>query len=87
MPTQQARTYDLAGNLVKSEQVEVPAEQVVADSLRQKAEQVIAVLEQRCGTKATWDGLDAAQRQETTRLGLLAVAKIARLVLGRLDAA
>lgn len=37
--------------------------------------------------KATWDGLSPAQRQETTRLGLLAVAKIARLILGRLDSA
>lgn len=73
---------------VKAEQErqKTTAEETNRTSLRSKADQVITTLENATSTKATWDALTAAQRQEVTRLGLLAVAKIARLVLGRLDA-
>lgn len=56
------------------------------EALHTKANDAIATLENATAAKATWDALTAAQRQEVTRVGLLAVAKIARLALGRLDA-
>ena len=65
--------------------VQVSDEGPNAMTLRQKADAIISKLEADCGTKATWDGLSAAQRQETTRQGLLALAKLARLSLGRFD--
>lgn len=58
----------------------------VSTSLRVVAGDAIAALESTTRTKAIWDALAPAQRQEATRVGLFAVAKLARLVLGRLDA-
>jgi hypothetical protein len=51
-----------------------------------KADAAIASLEAVSSTKAIWDARTAAQRQEDTRLTVVAVTKIARLLLGRLEA-
>lgn len=62
-------------------------EETRPQKVRQKIDGAIAALENATRDKATWDGLTAAQRQEITRQALFAVAKLARLVLGRFDAA
>lgn len=87
--TERIVVQDGKGETVEDYQVQVTTSSSAdnATSLRTQADQVIATLENATRTKATWDGLTAAQRQEFTRIGLLAVAKIARLVLGRLDSA
>lgn len=50
-------------------------------------EQAMDRLETDAADKATWDGLTTARRQETSRLAVLLVAKLARLVIGKLDKA
>jgi hypothetical protein len=51
-----------------------------------RADAAIASLEAVSATPAAWNALTAAQRQEQTRLAIVAVTKIARLLLGRLEA-
>lgn len=54
-------------------------------SLEDKARAMIADLEAEVAVKATWDGRTAAYRQEVIRRSLLALAKLARLVVNKLD--
>lgn len=56
------------------------------DRMIANADTAIANLEAASRTPALWNALTAAQRQEQTRLGIVAVTKIARLLLGRLEA-
>lgn len=53
--------------------------------IRAQIEAGIDRMETDAGTAAAWNALTAPRRQETTRLAVLGVAKIARLVLRRLD--
>lgn len=85
--------------LTEAEQVQAERDRAAADEQRRESERTasvssslrtvvgdaIAALESTTRTKAVWDALSPAQRQEATRVGLLAVAKLARLVLQRLD--
>jgi hypothetical protein len=50
-----------------------------------RIEEVIDRFETDAADDATWNALTAARRIQTTRLAVLVVAKLARLVLGRLE--
>lgn len=89
MPEHRVIVEDGKGNRVEDRIIAVTttSQQDNERSIRSQTDQAIAALEGATRTKVAWDALTAAQRQEVTRLGLAAIAKIARLVLGRLDAA
>lgn len=53
-------------------------------SLKDEINQRLQALHDATATKATWDGLTAAQRQETTRLVIQAFVKVVRFVAKRL---
>jgi hypothetical protein len=76
-------TEDGQGNVVETRQVEIPDEQANADALAAKVASVLDALEQ---ADAGWETLTAAQRTAAMRLAVRASAKLARLVLGKLEA-
>jgi hypothetical protein len=79
--------YDPAkpnGNVVATEEIELPFEEANAATIRDKIDQAITVLE---AADANWDTLTVAQRLAAQRLAIRIVAKLARHVLGRLESA
>lgn len=54
-------------------------------AVRAKLIDAVAVLEDGASSPSSWSSLTAAQRQEAARRTTLAVCKLVRLVLGRLD--
>lgn len=85
MATRSVQTFQ-NGVLVDSRQVGIPDEVDREERLRAGSATQVAELENVVATKAAWDALTAAQRQEATRRGLLMLARLARLVLHKLNA-
>lgn len=82
-PTRRVETYR-DGELVDATDVEVPVEVDNAERLRARAGEAIEALED---ADARWSSLTAAERTAASRLAIRVVAKLARLILGRLEAA
>lgn len=91
MATRRVRTYGEGGsdpndpqaNVVDERDVEVAPEQLNADSIAGELDDAIAELED---IDARWAALTAAERTEAAHRAVRLVAKLARLLLGRLEA-
>lgn len=71
----------LVADYVYDADYEKPPEEL---SLENEIEQRLQTLDDATKTAAAWDGLTAAQRQETTRLAIQAFVKVMRFLAKRL---
>lgn len=83
MAKRDSEIFDRSGRSIRVEQVDVPDEVINADTLRDKADQAITLLE---NADANWASLTAAQKDAAMRLSVRVVAKLARMAVNRLEA-
>lgn len=83
MATRSVETYE-NGKLVATRTETISDEQDNAERIANRLAQLIATLED---ADARWAELTTAQKADAYRLAVVGVAKLARLVLNRLEAA
>jgi hypothetical protein len=80
--TLEVHTYDRDGAIIATQTVAMDPEQARRLRLEKLAREAVDTLEQ---ADAAWDSLTAAQRTAAMRLAVRTSAKLARLMLGRLE--